>query len=301
MRCYSFSVHLFSIKHGLHTLYGVTVLLLLTSSITAHASLWDILEGDLDAADSSQQTDAAQDALLRVEAEREGRKDLFPAFPAQVKGVLAQRIEERAGDFVSAMVNGVNIVFHDVPLGEWFAPYVRTMAEKGVVNGYKDSEGNPLGEFRPAHSVSIQELAKIAVLMTGGTTGCPTVTHNLTASGSWSAQFIACAEGRQWVVYSDGAVDVTRPATRGEVVMTVLQAYKKEAGSPLGTVFTDVPISIQFAAAIEKAHTDGIVNGYTDAQGNSLGLFGPTYPVKRAELVKILTLADQAYGQTAKH
>ena len=69
---------------------GCTLLIL---TVPAHASLWDILQEDLDAVQLSQQTDAAQDALLRVEALREGGKDLLPAFPAQVKGLLAQRID----------------------------------------------------------------------------------------------------------------------------------------------------------------------------------------------------------------
>ena len=267
----------------------------------AHASLWELLQKDLDAAEQSQAQDTAQDAALQTEALREGSKDLFPAFPVEVKGALEGRKEERVGEFVSATINGKTVVFHDTPIKEWFGPYVRTMAERGVVGGYNDASGNPLGEFRPAHAVSLEEMAKILVSLTGGVTDrCSKTSLNLSASGSWSSAFIACAESSRWVIFSDGTVDVKRQATRAEVMISVLQAYKKEPGQPMGGVFKDVPISLPFASAIEMAHADGIVIGYTDAQGNATGMFGPGASVTRAELVKILTLANETYGAKPK-
>jgi hypothetical protein len=277
-------------------LYSFLALTLLASAASAHASIWDILDGDLNAVEQSQKNDAQQEEALRAEAQREGQNELMPALPIETKTTLELRKEQRTGDFVTAEIGGKTVVFHDVPLKEWFAPYVRTMAERGVVSGYQDAQGVPLGEFRPANPVSVEELAKIAVSITAGiSSDCPAASRNATASGSWSTQFMACAEARNWVVYSDGTVDAKRPALRGEVIMTVLQAYKKEANEATGTVFKDVPASIQFAAAIEKAHADGLVIGYTDSEGNANGTFGPSDPVTRAELAKILTLADEIY------
>jgi hypothetical protein len=271
---------------------------LLVIAQSASADLWDVLDGDVKAMEKSQMTDAQQDAALRIEAVREGSDELFPPLPLETKSSLELRREERIGDFVTVTVDGRVIALHDVPLKEWFAPYVRVMAERGVITGYRDAAGIPLGEFRPANPVSVEELAKILVSLTAGIgADCPPASRNATASGSWSTQFMACAEARQWVVYSDATVDAKRPALRSEVMMTVMQAYKVNPGDAKGGVFQDVQVSMQFAAAIEKAHADGIVIGYTDSEGNALGTFGPSDQVTRAELAKILTLADAAYGQ----
>jgi hypothetical protein len=275
---------------------GLAVLSLLIVQ-TAHADLWDVLNGDLKVLDQSQKMDAAQDTMQRAEAMREGSPELFPALPLETKGTLEARREERTGDFVTIEWEGRVIVFRDVPLREWYAPYVRLMAERNVVSGYWDTQGNPLGEFRPGNPVSIEELAKIAVSVTAGIgSDCAAKSKNPTASGSWSSAYMACAESRQWVVYSDASVDAKRPALRSEVMMTVLQAYKENLGTATGSSFKDVQPSMQFAAAIEKAYQDGIVIGYTDTQGNALGLFGPNDPVTRAELVKILTIASDVYA-----
>ncbi len=262
----------------------------------AHAGVWDILEQDLKAAEDAQILDTEADAALRTEAAREATATLFPELPLETKGTLELRREQRVGDFVSVENSGKTIVFHDVPLKEWFAPYVRVMAEQGVVNGYQDEHGNPLGLFKPQSNVSVEELAKIVVSLTGGIApDCPATPRNPTASGSWSLPFVGCAEARNWVVFSDGSINVKRQALRSEVIVTALQAYKQEAATASGTIFNDVPASIQFAASIEKAHADGLVTGYSDSQGNAIGTFGPHDPVTRAELVKILTLAQQVY------
>ena len=46
-------------------------------------------------------------------------------------------------------------IFSDVDNSSWYGPYVRAIAEKGIVNGYPD------GSYHPAESVNRAELAKI--------------------------------------------------------------------------------------------------------------------------------------------
>jgi hypothetical protein len=287
--------------HNRFTSLGLSSLSLLTllSPAFASAALPDILEKDLDALEQSLENDAIHSDMQQREWARESVNELFPEIPVETKGALEQAREGRVGDFLSVMIDGIEVIFRDVPIKEWFAPYVRVMAEAGVVSGYKDANGVPLGLFKPANPVSIEELAKILVVRTDtDMETCPQASRNITASGSWSSAYMACAESKQWVVYSDGTVDAKRPATRAEVIATVLQAYKKESGDAKGTVFKDVEVSMQFAGAIEKAHADGIVIGYTDAEGNALGMFGPSDDVKRAEIAKMLTIAHDIYAST---
>lgn len=211
-------------------------------------------------------------------------------------GQLEQARQERVSGFVSVFVGGREIVFLDVPEREWYAPYVRSVAEQGIISGYRDGQGVPTGIFGPERSVSREELAKIAVLMRGmDPSSCPSSPKNLTASGSWSQSYVSCAEQAEFAVFSDGSADVKAPATRSEVVATILDAMKAEPIQVTGSGFTDVPASILFAGSIERAKQDGVISGYADSQGVPIGLFGPSDPVKRAELAKIVSIALQIY------
>jgi hypothetical protein len=270
--------------------------LALSISTVASAGMWDIAEDDLDAMSESLLHDAQQEATLRAEVLRESVQELFPLLPVETKTAFEKNREERTDSFVSVVIKGVTVVFRDVPVVAWYAPYVRTVAEKGIVNGYNDAAGNPLGLYKPQANVSVEELAKMVVMLSGGIgADCPALSRNATASGSWSVPYMACAEARTWTVYSDGTVNAKRFATRAEVIATVFQAFKKQPVAATGNVFKDVPSSVQFAAMIEQAKTDGLINGYTDVNGNPLGTFGPSDPVTRGELAKILTLADTLY------
>ena len=124
---------------------------------------------------------------------------------------------------------------------------------------------------------------------------CPSQTGNLSASGTWSAQFVSCAEQRHWSLFTDGTVDVHRPATRSEVIVTLMQAFNISPVAASGSIFTDVQPSMTFGGYIARAKQDGIVSGYTDENGDPTGLFGPDDNVTRAAFAKIVTGAMQVY------
>ncbi len=212
--------------------------------------------------------------------------------------------EERQGDltefkgFVWFRVNDVPYVLKDVPTGQWFAPYVRDVAERGIVSGYKDAAGNPLGVFGPERNVTLEELAKMVVQAAKiDLQSCPPAPKNEPVRGTWSAPYVSCAEAGGFAVFADGTGDLRRPATRAEVVVSLLQAFGRSIGEDLTAPFKDVNASTLFAPAIAAAVKDGIVSGYTDASGNPTGFFGPTNPVNRAEVAKMLSLALQLYAR----
>ncbi len=217
-------------------------------------------------------------------------------FPSSGSGADRATAEE----FVTVRVDGRELVFTDVPTREWFAPYVRSIAELGIISGYRDASGVPLGKFGPADSVTLEQVSKVLLYASGkdpssckgtGTGGL----LNVNAS-DWAKSFILCAEEYQWSVFSDGTVDTKRSATRAEVIATVLQAFNVQTANVSGEMFTDVGSATLYAAAIEKAKTDGIVNGYTDTEGVPTGIFGPDDFVKRAEFAKMVTIALQVYA-----
>lgn len=206
-----------------------------------------------------------------------------------------------APEFVTVKVDGRTVTFSDVPSREWFAPYVRTIAELGIISGYRDAAGVPLGTFGPADSVTLEQTAKVLLYAAGkdpssckGTGTGGLLNANVSA---WAKPFVLCAEEYQWSVFSDGTVDTKRPATRAEVIATVLQAFGIRTDNVSGDVFGDVGSATLYAAAIERAKKDGIVGGYADAQGNATGTFGPDDPVKRAEFAKMTTIALDVYGK----
>jgi hypothetical protein len=218
--------------------------------------------------------------------------DFFP-----VSGTGTDAIEE--GDFVKVLFEGGEVELTDVPNASWFAPYVRDVAERAIVSGYKDESGKPTGIFGPERPVSIEELAKMALMAAGTyTAACPATAKNVSAQGRWSEQLIACTEAAKLTIFSDATVDVTRPALRGEVVVTILEAFGAAKNAVVDvSPFTDVTGATLFAPAILQAAGDGIISGYADARGNATGFFGPENTITRAEVAKVISMAIQVYGQ----
>lgn len=224
--------------------------------------------------------------------------ELFPTVETASDSTIDDQRDERTAEFLTIRVGAKEVVLRDVPLKEWFAPYVRDLAELQLVSGYRDAEGNPTGTYGPADPVTLEQVAKVAVLAAGiDATSCRVPPLNLSASGAWSAHYVGCAEQREWAVYADPLSDLKRPATREEVVMTILQAFKREFDADTASLtFTDVEKTGAYAPAIAKAATDGVVSGYTDGEGNLTGTFGPKNNVTRAEFAKIVSVSLQLYG-----
>ncbi|MFA6039123.1 MAG: S-layer homology domain-containing protein [Candidatus Peribacteraceae bacterium] len=256
--------------------------------------------------------------ILRQEEEEQGRETLeaegAEMFPLSATG--AQQASQFS-DFVTVYWRNAPYDLKDVPRNLWFAPYVRDMVSLGIVTGYTDTTGKPLGEFGPHRPVSIEEMTKMVMVAAGvDPATCSTTTFNEQARDRWSAPYIACAEDRKLSLSTDASLDVTRPALRGEVVITLLEAFgviKPSSGSvamvvatgsggaagttQTGSVFLDVLPGMATTDAIHRAAEDGIISGYKDAQGVPTGYFGPDKQITRAEVSKVLSLALQVYGK----
>ncbi|MBI3619139.1 S-layer homology domain-containing protein [Candidatus Peregrinibacteria bacterium] len=243
-------------------------------------------------------TNDVDDERAQVREQKlEGSKELFPDL-SMASGALRSSVSVEP--FISFKENGVTIMLHDVPRQAWFAPYVRAMVALRIASGYRDLQGHPTGEFHPERVVSVEEMAKMVVAATGAPLDvCGVSAKNLAASGSWSLPYVGCAEQENWALFSDGTVDLHRPALRGEVIMTVLEGFSVQipldaSGAALRSPLSDVTPSVQFAPAIITAVRDGIVGGYPSAHGE-VSFFRPGQPVNRAEVAKILSLAMQLY------
>lgn len=261
----------------------------------------------LDAYDVLQRDRTTIDPLIEQEVmdigddQKEAQLESSPEFFLEDgRGGEPVRDEDPAfSQYVTFRLAGVPYALRDVAVTQWFAPYVRDMAERGIVSGYKDANGIPTGEFHPERSVSIEELAKMTIEAAAiNRLSCPAAPKNPLAGESWSAPYIACAESNGFVLFSDGTVDIRRSATRAEVVMTIVQGFgvpQLEIAAE-EQVFSDVSASTLFAPAIKTAVHDGIVAGYADDAGRLTGEFKPGNPINRAEVSKMLSIAVQVYG-----
>ena len=202
---------------------------------------------------------------------------------------------------IETEVKGSTVVFFDVPVGAWFASFVDTVARRGILTGYRDGNGQQTGEFGPGNPVTIGELAKIAHEMAGiDETAVSVPPVNPNALGKWFTKYIASAEDHGWTIYMDPDLDLVRPATRGEVLMTLLQVLNVPLQWVTGTVFTDVQKRTPYASAIETAAAVHLVSGATDETGKPTGLFHPDDPITRAEMAKILITAEEEFMKKAE-
>ena len=197
---------------------------------------------------------------------------------------------------IHVMIDGREVIFSDVPQSAWFATYVQHSAEAGVVNGYKDANGNLTGKFGPDNSITFAEALKIASESAGYDEG---LYGSLVQSGTnhWASAYVSVAKSEHFPIL-DSSYRLDAPATRAQVASMFAAAFglTAEETSVSGTYFTDVQLSTDYAAAIEVLAKDNIVSGDTDTKGNLLHTFRPTARINRAEVVKFAVNARAKYG-----
>lgn len=263
--------------------------------LAASADSFEILQSETQRFEATHTMDKADQVAEGAEALLQS-SSLFSGTDTENSASSRRAGSIESEGFVVFRINAVPYTLRDVPVGIWFAPYVRDVADRGIVSGYRNAQGIPTGFFGPDKSVSIEELAKMAVQSSGGQVeNCALPGRNLAAVGRWSERYLACTEQRGFVVFSDGTVDPSRPATRAEVVITILQAFGISLRSSDGqkALFTDVSPSTLYVDAIYTAVSDGLVTGYVTKTGST---FGPDKPINRAEVSKMLSMALQLYG-----
>lgn len=172
--------------------------------------------------------------------------------------------------------------FRDTDDDQWYTNYVSSAKELGIVSGYKDANGNELGEYRPANNVTVAEILKIGLETSnrGTSDGIPSLAG---AINHWAKAYVKRAEELGLNLVNDEGIDLSRPATRGEVIRMVLEAIGVDAEIVSTTSFSDLPAGHFHAAFIEFAVENGIISG--DDGANTVR---PDEPINRAEVAKIV-------------
>jgi hypothetical protein len=188
-------------------------------------------------------------------------------------------------------LDGVKVLFRDIPVAEWFARYVATIIREGIASGYKNEQGDLTGFFGPSNRVTYAEIAKMSLLLGGADlTSVSDAPENLSARGQWSEVYIRLAEESDLSIFTP-SLQVNDSATRGAVIQTMLEALDIPITEGEENPYKDVPAHHIYKDAILTATNLGIVRGDTNTKGESLHRFRPNDPVNRAEVAKILAEA----------
>ncbi len=191
-------------------------------------------------------------------------------------------------DVIEQLEDITGPVFRDVADADWYNPYVASLAEWGIVSGYKDDRGRPTGEYRPGNQVTIAEVLKMAMESAQvNEAECTNTPLHPQAAGHWAAQYVACGE-QMGVRMLDPRLpaDLNRAAKRAEVLTIMHDTFSDEV-LPLYSGFTDTQ-GHRFEADIAYANLYGTVSGDTASDGTEIGTFRPDDPINRAETAKIL-------------
>jgi hypothetical protein len=176
------------------------------------------------------------------------------------------------------------IPFKDTDDNEWFTQYVVPIEKEGIISGYKDKQGNPLGEYGPANNLTVAEILKIALESNGIGEGDGTQADTA-FQNHWAAGYVVQGKALNVTLLNGVASeeDLNRPATRAEVVRILLEVKGTEIADNDAIIFEDAEGHVN-EAYIETAHDLEIIDGYDD------GTFRPDGLVNRAEAAKIVNL-----------
>lgn len=208
-----------------------------------------------------------------------------------LKQELERWEEGNAADFsdvVARLDDFSSPVFRDVSSEDWYNPYVASLAEWGIISGYKNYQGAQTGEFRPGNPVTVAEVLKMAMEAAQVDVGtCVQEPLNPYAQNHWALNYVACAEEMGVrLLQPQMATRLDREARRAEVLSIVHDAFSIEV-LPLYAHYSDTA-GHPLEADIAYATLSGVVGGDTDSSGKSLGTFRPDDFINRAESAKVI-------------
>ncbi|MBP9750482.1 MAG: S-layer homology domain-containing protein [Candidatus Peribacteraceae bacterium] len=178
----------------------------------------------------------------------------------------------------------VSASFTDVAANGWYECYVGSVVGLKIFEGYKLPDGTPKNLFGPGDNITLGQLAKVATILRNKEDLDPKPTGD-----EWYLPYIGAVQAFDASVFPPG-IDPLRPATRAEVIQTILEALGIQINDERAP-YDDVPRGHPFEAAISTATTLGFVSG-----DDGSDKFRPNEPINRAEVAKMLALALKHVG-----
>lgn len=183
-------------------------------------------------------------------------------------------------------------MFEDLELDHWSMEYVFELREEGVVDGYRDDEGNLLGEYGPGDNVTIAELLKMAIEAAGiGVEALGGEGSDADAQMHWAVKAGYVAYAKE--VGLDKLVDLNdlnKAATREEAAIIIAKIFGYDVDREWRADFKDY--DGKFKGYVQAVYDEGVFTG----QGET-GEFDGESNLNRAEVAKVIRSAseDQAF------
>ncbi len=110
---------------------------------------------------------------------------------------------------------------------------------------------------------------------------------------TWYFEYVEQLLAKGVFEVGDGYFHPADALTRAELVKFVIKSTNGLVNyvAPAVPTFNDVPATSEYSSYVEAAVQLGIISGYTDAQGNLTGNFGPSDGASRAFTMKVLVIA----------
>jgi|GEM_PF-2656316 len=189
----------------------------------------------------------------------------------------------------------IKLSFPDVPENHWAKGHVAKLAAAKVITGYQD------GSFQPNKAVSQQEAIVMVVRIMGLEDEVQTAVDAVTGLGEdrFFSKYVKIAADYRFINLLDETIAAQqgtepwgqRPATREWIAKLIVNALGETPNTAAALQFSDAAqISEKMAGYVSKSAELGLVNGIVE---NGKTFFKPAEAVTRAQLVTILSRADQ--------
>jgi hypothetical protein len=232
-------------------------------------------------------------ANRKLREQRLAQQDEPPAIHPLPSALLKVAAARRGRLF--AVIGDEAVLYADVLLDAWYAPYVASLIDSDIAHGYKSPEGKVLGEFGVDNPVTYAELLKMAQNAAGVSyVGLPPP-RNTFAAGTWASPYVAAAEAGNLSLITP-ALDVNTAATRAEVIRITLEVFGMATAintELINNPYTDLKSDHPHANAILTATLYGLIRGDTGPDGATLNMVRPDAPINRAEVAKIIALLKE--------
>lgn len=190
-------------------------------------------------------------------------------------------------------VDGDTVILTDVSLDAWYATPVKTVADAGIMQGYRDGYGKPNGIFGPSNQVTRAEFLKmVAVMMTERYEFDRSAVQ---AGARWYEPYLKVVQDTDPEVWN--IMPLTEPTLRQPILrheaagLLHLGLGNYNMNPPQDPKpFPDVPTDTKNFKAITELHVKGVMTG-----DEFTGKFEPNRGLNRAEAAKMLVTAAGAY------
>jgi len=178
--------------------------------------------------------------------------------------------------------------FTDVDQGAWYAPYLASVVEQGIMKGQSDTV------FGVDEKVTLAQTITMAARL-----------HRLYFFGRddfkngkdvWYSTYVAYAKAWGLIAYNYTAQQLSSPVSKGNFVTILSAAYPDAALQPINqdTTFSDVSQRSNCAAAVSRLYRAGVITG-------SDGKFSPNSSIRRCEAAAILSrMTDASLRRSAQ-